>query len=207
MWEGEEALKKVLQDHPMGHACWGKLIRRDFLRGARFEEGRCLTEDGFFIFELCLRRPIFLLSQSMFYGYRVVCGSASRSPFSEKYLDILYFARKRIEIVRKDFPSFTCYAQSFWVKSNMQMLFVLAISPLNKKNMYFQQGCIQEVKNNQGMYGRGWGWRYNILFVLIVFGLYPYFKAYLWTRVRLGRWIMRFREYNCRFVDGGQMRK
>ena len=80
---------------------WGKLYRREVLEGIRFVEGKRIHEDSFFLFQVFGRELRMAVCAEPSIYYYMTAQSASRSGFSDKFLDILYFAEEKAKIVAK----------------------------------------------------------------------------------------------------------
>jgi len=122
IWKGKEPLQKSLEDCSQMYACWGKLYRRNCVKSIRFYEGRRIHEDSFFVFQCLLQCPAFVSTTSSIYKYRVTLNSASRSAFSEKYLDILFFAQEKSRLVNELFPEFVPLLPNLWIKAYLALL-------------------------------------------------------------------------------------
>ncbi len=122
LWKGIEGLENSLRDHPACYAVWGKLYKRNTVKDVRFAEGRRVHEDSFFFFECLLSKPKVVLTDNIVLRYRVSENSASRSAFSEKYFDILYFAEKKREIIQSEYAELDKYVPNLIVKANLALL-------------------------------------------------------------------------------------
>lgn len=122
LWSGGDALMHALQDHPATYSVWGKLYKRSLVENIRFVEGKKVHEDSFFIFECMRREPRVVVSDRVVLYYRLSQNSASRAGFSDKFLDILYFAERKKEIVESGYPQYNRLAENVVVKANMALL-------------------------------------------------------------------------------------
>ena len=125
VFDGKEGLKLSLEDHPSMYAVWGKLYKREAIADVRFEEGKRAHEDSFFVFECLLKRPRVIVCDNIVIHYRLSENSASRSSFSNKYNDILYFANQKSSIIKERYPEFLSLAENVIVKANMAVLWNL----------------------------------------------------------------------------------
>lgn len=122
MWYGTEALVNSLQDHPATYAVWGKLYRKSILSDVRFVEGKKVHEDSYFVFQCFLKEPTVVINNECII-YRNLCeNSASRAPFSEKFFDILFFAERKKEQIREQYPEFEPQTNLTMIKANMALL-------------------------------------------------------------------------------------
>ena len=89
---------------PLFDSVCGKLYRRELLNGLTFEVGRKINEDIYFNF-LCLEKAkkVVRIARTT---YKILyhSGSASRTGFSEKHYDILYFRDKRVSYLEQNYP-------------------------------------------------------------------------------------------------------
>lgn len=122
VWKGEQAFRKSLEDHPATYSVWGKLYRREVLENIRFVEGKKLHEDSFFLFEVLRQGLSMVVTRTMVLRYHITAGSASRSMFSEKFLDMLYFAQRKYDIIAQYHPELIPLGKNVLVKANMALV-------------------------------------------------------------------------------------
>lgn len=122
LWQGEDALCASLRDHPSTYAVWGKLYRREAVGETRFVVGKRLHEDSFFLFELLQKDLKMAVTRLPVVHYYLTENSASRGGFSEKFLDMLYFAQRKVEIIEENFPHLMPLGKNVLVKANMALL-------------------------------------------------------------------------------------
>lgn len=147
VWQGEEALQNSLKDHPATYSVWGKLYRREVLDGIRFVEGKRIHEDSFFLFEVFGRELRMAVCAEPSIYYYMTAQSASRSGFSDKFLDILYFAEEKAKIVEEKFPEYLPLAKNVLAKANMALLKVMAVGA-DKKYLPLEKQCCRAVREN-----------------------------------------------------------
>lgn len=147
IWNGKEALQNSLKDHPATYSVWGKLYRREVLEGIRFVEGKRIHEDSFFLFEAFAKEPDMAVIEDATIHYYMTEESASRTGFSEKFLDILYFAEKKHEIVERWYPEYLPLAKNVLAKANMAMLKVMCLGA-DKKWHSLEKQCVAAVNQN-----------------------------------------------------------
>ncbi|MDO4493769.1 MAG: glycosyltransferase family 2 protein [Clostridia bacterium] len=80
---------------PLFDGCYGKLYRKELLANTRFEPGRKVNEDGYFVFQCLTRAKKLTAIGNPVYRYRYEVSSVSHGAFSEKFDDILYFGQKK----------------------------------------------------------------------------------------------------------------
>lgn len=122
IWRGQEAFRKSLEDHPATYAVWGKLYRREAVDRVRFVEGKKLHEDSFFLFELLQQNVTMVVTRKPILRYYLTAGSASRSMFTEKFLDMLYFGQRKYEIIESRYPELVPLGKNVLIKANMALL-------------------------------------------------------------------------------------
>lgn len=122
IWQGEEALCVSLKDHPSTYAVWGKLYRREAIGDTRFVEGKRLHEDSFFLFELLQKNLTLAVTKLPVVRYHLTETSASRAEFSDKFLDMLFFAQRKLDLIEKNYPHLIPLGKNVVVKANMALL-------------------------------------------------------------------------------------
>lgn len=147
IWKGQEAFENALKDHPAAYCVWGKLYRRDILKNIRFVEGRRIHEDGFFLFELLQQNVTMAVSDVVTIRYFMTKNSASGSQFSDKHLDILYFADKEHEVIVQNYPEYLPLAKNILVKANMAILRIMW-SARDPKYKEIERQCLRTVREN-----------------------------------------------------------
>lgn len=146
-WRGETALIKSLEDKSPTYAVWNKLYSKKFIGSTRFVEGRKIHEDSFFLFELFEKSPLMLVTNKRTYKPYKTAGSASRSGFSDKFFDILFFRNEKIKHVQKNFNHLEKYIPNLIIKSDMALLTKMLVTDNKYKNQ--EKELIREVKDNR----------------------------------------------------------
>jgi len=160
-------------DRNTNSAC-AKLFKSSFINGIRFEEGKNIHEDGFFVFQCYLRKPILVQHNISVYQYNVRENSGSRQAFSDKYLSVLYFARRKIELILEQYPHLILKAHNMQVRVNLQFLELLCRTK-EKKYKALQKECICTVRKLYA-YHNSINDHHKKLAWLVVHGLYPLYK-------------------------------
>ncbi|MBQ4573418.1 MAG: glycosyltransferase family 2 protein [Clostridia bacterium] len=176
IWRGSDSVKKSLLDNGALYSSCRKLYKKEFLGDTRFEEGKKIHEDSFFVFCCCLKKPVFVLRNAYIYHYRNNPDSASHAPFSDKFLDILYFANQKQELINKYFPELQAEANNMVVKANLSMLNLFCRTNDKKYKKDIKQ-CIKTVKKLK---------KYFVpvipidkkMFLIVVNNLYGFFRIY-----------------------------
>ena len=89
-----------------------KLFTRDLCMKVRFKEGRKIYEDFYFNFEALQKASVIVNQNTEKYIYMRREGSSSRSIFSEKFFDAIYFVDKVAEIINMKYPSLAEFAEA-----------------------------------------------------------------------------------------------
>ncbi len=145
IWSDKTALKNALLDNRFSYSSCAKLFKRDLIQEIRFEEGRKIHEDSFFVFCCFLKCPTVVVRNVGIYNYTANPQSASHAVFSEKFYDILYFANKKTEIIQKDFPELENELKNAIIKANLAMLHMFC-NTKDKKYKNDIKLCIKTVK-------------------------------------------------------------
>lgn len=145
VWQGKDALKQALLDNRFSYSVWAKMFKTDLLNNTRFEEGRKIHEDSFFVFFCFLKEPTVVVRNVGIYNYELNLDSASHAAFSEKFFDILYFANKKKELVNKKYPEFQVEVNNIIVKANLAMLHAFCNTSDKKYKNDINQ-CVKTVK-------------------------------------------------------------
>lgn len=147
VWSNEDALMCSLKDHPVTYSVWGKIYRRSAIGDLQFVEGKKLHEDSFFIFELLRKNLKIAAVDKPVVHYYLTQNSASRAVFSDKFLDMLYFAQRKYEIIESQYPQWLALGKNILVKANMAVLKNLWSA---KGNQYrdLEKKCLAAVRSN-----------------------------------------------------------
>ncbi len=125
--EGEEYLKKALEDNPITYSAWRILYKADFISGLRFPLGYVAHEDSYFVFTCALRKPRVALIKDVVYNYTVVGSSASRSGFSiKKYNAICELLAKKEVVINEEYPHLL--PLFYHLKTKIQMVLLTGLS-------------------------------------------------------------------------------
>lgn len=146
-WKDTQALENTLKDHPATYTVWGKLYRREAIGQTRFVEGRKIHEDSFFIFELYRKQPGVMVTEEPVTRHYMTPHSASRTAFSDKFLDMLYFAQCKCDIIEKEFPQYRDLGRNVLIKASLALLNVLC-SAKDGSYKATEQQCLQIVHSN-----------------------------------------------------------
>lgn len=162
-----------------------KLFRREFLADIRFAEGRNINEDGFFLFLCYMKQPRQVQHNRVIYRYFVRENSNSRSGFSDKYLDMLYFAREKKRLTLQTYPQLADKVVNMEVSAHLFFLEALCRTT-DRKYKKHQKDSIALV--------RRWYKQYRPLHrherefaKIVVIGLYPLYKLLIRLRHHRGK--------------------
>lgn len=174
IWEGTRALELSLKDHPSTYTAWGKLYKRGVVENVRFVEGKRVNEDSFFVFQCFLNQPTVALIPNIVLKYRLTENSASRASFSDKFLDILYFAEQKRSCICDRYPEYTPLADNVWVKANMSLLKNLC-KTTDKKYRDLENKSIREIKKHKKSFVPAIKGE-QTFFWIVLSGMYPLYK-------------------------------
>lgn len=145
IWRDSDAVKKSLMGNGHTNSACRKLYKKNFIGSTRFEAGRKIHEDSFFVFCCFLNKPTVVLRNACIYYYRNNLDSASNADFSDKFFDVLYFADRKKELIGEHFPEFEEETNNMIVKANLVMLQLLCRKNGKKYKKEMKQ-CIKTVK-------------------------------------------------------------
>ena len=145
IWRDVESIRNSLLDNGYTYSSCRKLYKKDFIGDIRFENGRKIHEDSFFVFCCLFKKPVVVLRNANIYYYRNNPESASHSDFSDKFFDILYFANKKKEMIDISFPEFKSESNNMVIKANMALLeiYLKANERVYNKDI---RDCIKTIK-------------------------------------------------------------
>lgn len=195
IWTGTTALEKSLEDHIHTYSVCGKLFRKEFVKNISFAEGRKVHEDSFFLFECFRHEPRMACFDRCVYLCHISENSASRTNFSEKYFDILYFAECKYKVIQNEYPQYEQLAKNMMIKANMALLKILC-KENGKRYRQEERTCIRWIQQNQQYFlpsariDKSW-------FFVIKYHLYPVGKLCCRWKHRIE--IMKSRHEN--FID------
>ena len=142
----QQTAERVLNE--VSTSACAKLYSKKAIKGILFEEGKNINEDGFFVFECYLRQLKVIETDKVVYLYRTRQGSASRSMFSEKYLDMLYFLEKKKKIIEEQYPQYKERMLKLEIRTNLNMLQLLC-SNRDKKYIAVERKCCEFIRKQK----------------------------------------------------------
>lgn len=151
IWSKDEGLKNSLMDNPLTYSACAKLFKTEFVGATRFKPDLRVSEDTYFVFQLLCRQPFFVGIKDSVYVYNENPRSATRAPFSDKFLDVLRVAELKYEIIKANFPEMLDLAENMRLKANMSLLRVLAVKTQNEYHD-LEDILLLTVKKNKKFY-------------------------------------------------------
>lgn len=180
--QDEPLLLSLAGDANTVSAC-AKLFRASFIRDIRFEEGRNINEDGFFVFRCYCKKPLLIQHNVYVYQYNLRDGSNSRQRFSDKYLSMLWFCERKKELLEAEFPQYAEQRDNMEVRTNLEFLQVLC-SATDKKYKAVQRASVKTVRRLYRSH-KPTVPHHKKLAWIVAHGLYPLYK--LMVRVKYYR--------------------
>lgn len=174
VYDGDNPLLLSLNGDRNTNSACAKLFKAELLIDVCFEEGKNINEDGFFLFQCYLKKPVLVQHNVPVYQYNTREGSASRQLFSDKYLSMLYFCERKKELVAAQCPQYTEQLHNMEVRTNLQLLDVLC-SAKGKIHLQLQRQCISTVCR-LNRYHRPINGHHKQLAWIVSHGLYPLYK-------------------------------
>jgi len=174
LYHGLESLRLSLDYDRNTYAVHAKLFEREFIKDVRFAEGRKINEDNFFLFECYTSMPVLVQHNVNVYEYHLRDGSASRGGFSEKYLDMLYFANQKKMYIHTHHPELIENARNMEISTHLFFLEVL-MRTTDPKYRKLEKDSIRLVRNNYRNYSSKNSHERKMARV-VYFKLYPLYK-------------------------------
>lgn len=174
VYRGEEPLLLSLDGDVNTNSVCAKLFRKDFIDGVFFIQGKNINEDGFFLFQCFLRKPVLVQHNISVYRYYYRENSNSRAVFSEKYLAMLYFCDQKKAIIAEHYPQYQHRADNMEVRTNLLFLDLLCRTT-DKRYQSLQKSCIKTVRRLYHWF-RPINKHQKLLAEIVRFGMYPIYK-------------------------------
>ena len=160
-------------DKNTNSAC-AKLFEAAWICDIRFEEGKNIHEDGFFVFQSYLKKPVLVQHNVFVYQYNLRDNSNSRQFFSDKYLSMLYFCEKKKELVFARCPQYEKEALNMEARVCLQVLELLC-STVDRKYKSLQKECVKNVRKLRA-YHKPINQHYKQLEWIVTHGLFQVYK-------------------------------
>lgn len=182
-WDGDNAVKQSLSDHPFTFSIWAKLYQRDIIGETRYCDNIKINEDALFLFEIFCKRPKVVNIKDKVYFYRHNLDSASNAKYSEKFEDILMVSQRKYEIVEELFPDLLYLADNMMLKARMNLLKILCTRTWRKKKE-LESELIRYIKKNAKSYISNQSKHDDQWVKIIKFNLYYVYKLAYWCLKR-----------------------
>lgn len=166
-------LLSLMGDKNTNSSC-AKLFKASLIKDMRFEEGKNIHEDGFFIFQCYMKKPFLVQHNEIVYTYNFRENSNSRQVFSEKYLSMLYFCDRKKDLVAQHCPQYTEQAHNMEVRTHLQFLDVLCRTN-DKKYRKTHKESVETVRRLY-QYHKPINDHHKKLAWIVANGLYPLYK-------------------------------
>ncbi len=180
IWEGITPLQKHVEDHISGHSVYAKLYKKETIGDIRFEVGRKINEDSFFAFQCFAKAKKMVFCDIGVYRYYETSNSASRAGFSDKFLDILYFADKKAEIINESYPPLKPHITPIIMRANVSMLLNLC-KTYDKKYSKLEKDCKKRIKTLKKEFTPVFSHEKKLI-KIVSLHLFPLFKLYSYLR-------------------------
>lgn len=174
VFHGTEALELSLDFDRRMTACHGKLFRRQFIDDIRYEKGRRINEDFYFVFLCCVKQPVFVYRNESVYKYYYRDNSATHAPFGDKYLDIIYFSEQKKKAIEANYPELIDKAICMEISTHLFLLNILCKTN-DKRYRDYEKSSIRFVKENYKKYITPNKFEGRLAWI-VAHGLYPVYK-------------------------------
>lgn len=170
----EEMLLLSLNGDKNSNSACAKLFKYSFMNDCLFEEGKSINEDGFFMFQCYLKKPVMVQHNVAVYQYNVRENSGSRQLFSDKFFSMLYFCDRKKEFILEKYPQYIEQTYNMEVRTHLQFLEVLCRT--NDKK--YEDSHIESVKTVRALYKYHTpiNGHHKKLAWIVAHGLYPLYK-------------------------------
>ena len=174
VFRDDEAILLSLKGNINTNSVWAKIFRSEFIKDIRFEEGKNINEDGYFMFQCFVRRPVLVQHNVAVYKYSIRQNSCSRQKYSDKYLSMFYFMDRKKEYIKAHYPQYIDQAYNMEIRTLLFFLDILC-SDTESKNKSLQNQCIKRVRELR-KYHIPINKHHKQLEWIVVSGLYPIYK-------------------------------
>lgn len=174
VYRGDEAILLSLNGNKDTNSACAKLFKTSFIRDCLFEEGKHIHEDGFFIFQCYMKKPVLVQHNVYVYRYNFVENSNSKQEFSEKYFSMLYFCKRKKELIAQYCPQYMEQAYNMEVRTHLLFLDVLCRTDDKK----YKDVHKESVKTVRRLYShhKPINSHHKKLAWIVAHGLYPLYK-------------------------------
>ena len=180
---GHDSLLASLRGDRDTEAVWAKLFNSRLLADIRFEEGRNINEDGYFMFQCYTKEPVVVRHNVSVYKYTIRTDSCSRQVFSDKYLSMLYFMNEKKKYLDRHCPQYYFQTNNMVVRTHLYFLDVLC-SGKGAKCRKLQRQCVKVVRKLSTFFVPTSN-HHKLLFSVVILRLYPLYKLAINLKRRL----------------------
>jgi len=128
-----QALEGLLKKE-FARSVYDKVFKADLAKKIKFEGS--MNEDTFYNFLVLLEADKIVFNDVIKYNYIIRESSVSMSKFSKKYLDIIHFSKRMVEICQEKMPELVAEAKYFDLVNNISLLNLILMS---KKELYLNE--------------------------------------------------------------------
>lgn len=186
-WDLNKALTEFYNRRRLNIGVHTKLFGRNIIEKIKFEEGKKINEDKFFLFEGILNAEKIIYSDQCKYLYIRRMGSASNSSYHPKYKDAIYFSKKIIKIVNSKFPEFKIKAYQDYM-NNLLFTFRKLCKKKENKEIYIEdyRELKSEIKkaNLKLLHGYSFINKSEVIFIKLFGDLYFYIIKTIYRKKR-----------------------
>ncbi len=180
IYKGEESLLLSLNGDKNTNSACAKLFKTDFINKCLFEEGKNINEDGFFVFQCFMLKPLFVQHNVDVYQYNAIENSNSKQFFSDKFFSMLYFCNRKKELIRNLYPQYMDHCYNMEVRTHLQFLDVLCRTN-DEKYKDTHKESVQTVRKLY-KYHKPINDHHKKLAWIVTHGLYPIYKKIVWNK-------------------------
>lgn len=102
-WNKKKALEEFFSSKNMNIGVHTKLFSREIVKQIKFEEGKKINEDKFYLFQSILLSKKIVYDSQCKYLYIRRKGSASNTKYHPKYKDTIYFSKRILKTIQNEF--------------------------------------------------------------------------------------------------------
>lgn len=143
IWSTHKAITEFFTRKKINVGVHTKLFSKTLIEQLRFEDGKKINEDKFFLFQSILLAKKIIYYDQCKYLYIRRKGSASNSSYHPKYKDAIYFSKKILNEIQREYPAF--YITAYKDLQNAR-LFTFRKLCKNKENKYKYKSDYDELK-------------------------------------------------------------
>lgn len=158
-WENQNNSVRILTElqtvqmamREISFSACAKLYRKSSIDGIIFTEGKKINEDGYFVFECCMRQIKVVETNQVVYQFTQREGSSSRVAFSDKFLDMLYFLEKKKLIITDYYPQYCEQMHRVEIRTYLNLLQLLCHADAHEYGTVINQ-CCTAIKKSPGIH-------------------------------------------------------